>query len=249
MITDAQYIEIFHLLLLDQLGRRIPKEHYALKGGCNLRFFLKSIRYSQDMDLDIRIMRKETLCNAVRKILNSHPFRLILQAKQIEIMSVTEPKQTETTQRWKIHLQVPTNSIPLQTKVEFSRRKFDEGVLFEFINSSIVSSYQLAPIYASHYSMETAFIQKIWALILRTQTQARDLFDLFHLLNMGASIVITNDIRTHLTQAQENALSISFETFKSQVLSYLPFDYQEQYNDPALWKNMVSKVIDYLCNL
>ena len=45
-------VELIHLVLLDLLGRKVDKKQYALKGGCNLRFFFKSIRYSDDMDLD-----------------------------------------------------------------------------------------------------------------------------------------------------------------------------------------------------
>ena len=48
-------IEQFHLLFLDQLGRKLDKRHYALKGGCNLRFYLRSIRFSEDMDLDLKV--------------------------------------------------------------------------------------------------------------------------------------------------------------------------------------------------
>jgi hypothetical protein len=47
-------VELFHLLFLDQLGRKLDKRVYALKEGYNLRFFMKSIRYSEDMDIDIQ---------------------------------------------------------------------------------------------------------------------------------------------------------------------------------------------------
>ena len=47
-----EYVELFHLLFLDQLGRKLDKRFYALKGGANLRFFARSLRYSEDIDLD-----------------------------------------------------------------------------------------------------------------------------------------------------------------------------------------------------
>ena len=46
MWNERQAIEIFHLLFMAQLGRRVDKSLFALKGGCNLRFFLRSIRHS-----------------------------------------------------------------------------------------------------------------------------------------------------------------------------------------------------------
>lgn len=251
MFTSRQFVEIFHLLFLDQMGRKIPKEHYALKGGCNLRFFLKSIRYSQDMDLDIRTMRKETLSNAVNRILDSSNFGLVLKGKQIEIVNVTAPKQTETTQRWKMQIKVPSHAMPIPTKIEFSRRGKEDQILFDMVDALLVNTYQLTPFYASHYTKETAFLQKIWALLLRNQTQARDLFDLFHLLNSGVKIEkLPEEMRLQLAQAEENALSIDFETYKSQVVAYLPLDYQQQYSDPAIWNRIVFQVVDYLtkCN-
>ncbi|MFQ6618599.1 MAG: hypothetical protein ACE5QV_07925 [Fidelibacterota bacterium] len=40
--SARQYVELFHLLFLSQLVRKLDKRFYALKGGGNLRFFFKS---------------------------------------------------------------------------------------------------------------------------------------------------------------------------------------------------------------
>jgi predicted nucleotidyltransferase component of viral defense system len=53
MQTIQSNIELFHLLFLRQIEGKLDKKLYALKGGCNLRFFFKSIRYSEDIDFDI----------------------------------------------------------------------------------------------------------------------------------------------------------------------------------------------------
>ncbi len=71
MWTERQTIEIFHLLFLRAFGARVDKALFALKGGCNLRFFLKSIRYSEDMDLDIQTMAVGTLQNNVNRLLEA----------------------------------------------------------------------------------------------------------------------------------------------------------------------------------
>jgi len=54
MWAPRQAVEIFHMLFLHAFGTRVDKSLYALKGGGNLRFFHKSIRYSEDIDLDVR---------------------------------------------------------------------------------------------------------------------------------------------------------------------------------------------------
>lgn len=244
-LTPKQYVELFHLLFLDQLGRKIDKTLYAVKGGCNLRFFLKSIRYSQDIDIDIDIIRKDTLETNVNKIIESNPFRLILGARKIEITEISEPKQTETTQRWKIHLKVPTSALPINTKIEFSRRGLDDPVSFDTINAEIAKMYSLSPIWAVHYTPESALHQKIIALASRNQTQARDVFDLYHLLQTGTSIRNFSN-KHYISLAHTNAQILSHNEFISQVVAYLPDDFQNQYNDPAIWAEIVLTVIEYL---
>src|ERR1700687_4137833 len=127
-LLSIQAVEQFHLLFLTQLGARLDKKFYALKGGCNLRFFWKSIRYSEDLDLDVRTIAEQTLQKNVRQILDAPGFKRILHAAKMELTSISEPKQTSTTQRWKIHLQSESSGVDLPTRIEFSRRNFDPGI-------------------------------------------------------------------------------------------------------------------------
>jgi predicted nucleotidyltransferase component of viral defense system len=84
--ADIQSIERFHLLFLDQLGRRLDKKMYALKGGCNLRFFWKSIRYSEDIDFDVHTVAKHTLQKNVDQILKSTGFEQILRSQKLQLI-------------------------------------------------------------------------------------------------------------------------------------------------------------------
>ena len=238
-------IEQFHLLFLDQLGRKLDKRHYALNGGCNLRFYLHSIRYSEDMDLDVQSMPVETLRDRVDQILKGSSLERILQSRGLKITYCSAPKQTETTQRWKLALAARGADLPLHTKIEFSRRGIREPVVFEPVDSLIMREYQLTPILASHYPPEAAFRQKINALIHRSQTQARDIFDLDHLLRCGV-IPKGLDIPAQWREAQQNALSLSYATFKSQVLSFLAPEYQAQYDNQQVWDEMVLRVVEAL---
>jgi len=238
-------IEQFHLLFLDQLGRKLDKRHYALKGGCNLRFFLRSIRYSEDIDLDVQSISVVSLQDRVNQILQGASLARILQARGLSISACSAPKQTETTQRWKLALAVKGTELPLNTKIEFSRRGISEPVVFEPVDSLLMRDYQLTPILASHYPAEAAFRQKINALIFRSQTQARDVFDLDHLLRCGVStkgMVLPSQWR----DAQQNAMSISYDVFKSQVLAYLAPEYQSQYEARETWDDMVLRVVEAL---
>src|SRR3990167_3152394 len=92
-------VELFHLLFFNQLGRKLDKKLYALKGDCNMRFYFNSIRYSEDMDIDVQTIAKDTLRKNVNQILDSVPFKNILQTNNLQILNFSEPKQTQTTQR------------------------------------------------------------------------------------------------------------------------------------------------------
>lgn len=240
------YIELFHLIFLRQLEGKLDKKLYALKGGCNLRFFFKSIRYSEDIDFDVSIISKTTLENKINKILNSTDFKRILQNKHIEIIQINPAKQTETTQRWKVLLRIKNSTIAIPTKIEFSRRKFDTGIVYSTIDNEVINQHKLYPIICNHYEINTAFLQKINALINRTETQARDIFDLKWLLDQGATAQLDSFTPQEIQCAIENAYSVQYEDFKGQVIAYLMDEYQQFYDSPDKWHAIRKQVISIL---
>ncbi len=247
--TTIQYVELFHLLFLDQLGRKLDKRFYALKGGCNLRFYLKSIRYSEDMDMDIHDIPKDKLRDTVAGILKSKPFTQILQIHGIIIGRWSEPKQTETTQRWKAGLTVSGSDVMLPTKIEFSRRGMKGNAVFEAVDPELIRNYLLSPIMANHYDSHSAYEQKVEALITRKATQARDIFDLNLMLGAGVDRTLSGSkLKSRLHEAVSNTMSVTFDIFKSQVLSYLHPDYRKQYDSESVWDEIVLKVVEALNN-
>ena len=244
--TDKQYVELFHLLFLTQLGRKVDKKFYALKGGCNLRFFLKSPRYSQDMDLDAKQIPVHRLGDRVNGVLTSQPFAQILKVRGIGIGHINDDKQIQTVQRWKLGLVVPRIEKPLPTKIEFSRRGMHSDVRFEAIDPTIVEAYELQPLMTNHYSRQIAYQQKVQALMDRKELQARDTFDLDLLLASG---VKANDLPgklgNRIGEAKENVFDTSFDMFAGQVLAYLPAEDQAMYEKKA-WDAMRLRVIEAL---
>jgi predicted nucleotidyltransferase component of viral defense system len=240
---NIQAVEQFHLVFLAQLGTRLDKKLYALKGGCNLRFFWKSIRYSEDIDFDVHTIAKQTLQNNVRKILQGPALNQILRAANMQVTHISEPKQTPTTQRWKVHLQTESSGIDLPTRIEFSRRKFDPGIVFGPVDGQIITAYNLRPVLASHYGLETAFSQKTGALLNRKETQARDIFDLELLLQRGATGSAVKIDRTHLATACEIVMSVAHEQFLSQVVAYLLPEYHDYYRTRKAWDAIRGNVV------
>ncbi len=252
MYTPLQLREIFHLEFLRWFSKKVKTNYYVLKGGVNLRFFFNSFRYSEDMDLDIQTIKVEELRDVVMKILQSISFQDSLRSFRIERVippDIKKAKQTQTTQRFKIHLITATNE-DLFTKVEFSRRGFKGNNITEPISDYILRAYKLPPLIVSHYDIQSTIIQKIEALSTRAVTQARDIFDLYTLNSQYVSHN-TNHInikinKTKLTKASENVLEMSFEQFRDTVLSYLSSEEQSMYNSSSLWDEVKLKVADFI---
>ncbi len=126
------------------------------------------------------------------------------------------------------------------------RRKLDEGICFEVVSPSILSEYSLPPMIANHYSINTMYNQKILALANRTETQARDVFDLYWLILSKRNELKNTETKKVISCAQDNAMTLRFEEFKGQVLAYLPQEDKNQYDDKGLWENIVTQVVDTL---
>jgi predicted nucleotidyltransferase component of viral defense system len=247
MWSERQVIEIFHLLFLRAFGARVDKALFALKGGCNLRFFLKSIRYSEDMDLDIRTMAVGTLQNNVNRLLAEPAYMRGLRAQGIEVVKAARPKLTETTQRWKLTLRNAESGAEVPTKIEFSRRGLDDQKAVESVDAGIIRTYRLYPVIVQHYTVHAAFAQKVSALALREQVQSRDVFDLKSLMDAGgAERPLPATTAANLTAAIDNALAVDYDAFAGQVLAYLEPEYQDHYGTKQAWNQLQAQVVSGL---
>lgn len=240
--TTREAVEIVHLAFLEQLGMRLGKDRFVIKGGCNLRFFFKSVRYSEDLDLDVDKVARGTLKKAVEQVLGGQGLRHTSSAAGIVISRFSAPKQTETTQRWKLGLEI--EGTPAHTKIEFSRRGLSGATEFGPADPVLTARHGLAPLLATHYTRKAAIQQKVNALIGRAEPQARDVFDLNLLLAGGAhSVPLTPAQRDKVS---ERALALGFDAFRSQVVAYLEPGLQEQYGSPDIWDQIVLTVIEGL---
>jgi hypothetical protein len=130
------------------------------------------------MDLDVHTMAAATLQKNVTQILELAGFLRNLEVHRIGISGVFAAKQTNTTQRWTIHLRASDEPTDILTKIEFSRRNADDEASFDPVDNALIQTYKLYPVFAQHYTREAAFRQKVSSLALRNETQARDVFDL-----------------------------------------------------------------------
>lgn len=253
--NPLQLRELFHLEFLRWLARKVKPGCYAVKGGVNLRFFFNSFRYSEDMDLDVKTIGVDTLRDVVMAILQLNSFQSGLKPFGIEKVvppDITKAKQTQTTQRFKVHL-ITAAGEDLFTKIECSRRGFKGRAVVEPVASAVLREYKLAPLLISHYDSVSAFVQKVAALANRAALQARDIFDLY-ILTSQINLPELKQVKTSvgkntLREARQRLFEVSFSHFRDTVLAYLSQADQRAYNSEAGWDEVKLRVAAFLAEL
>jgi len=249
--NNFQIREVFHIEFLRNFIKKVRPSFYAVKGGVNLRLFFNSVRYSEDIDLDVNTVSVNMLCDTVMKIIGSASFHNELKTFGIENVlppDITKAKQTETTQRFKLHL-ITHQGEDLFTKIEFSRRRFSGNSVVEPIPEKVLRKYRMFPLVVNHYDAETAVMQKINALADRKVVQARDIFDI-HMLSTNILPFKKsrhNAAAASLKAASNNVFSVSFRQFRDTVLNYLAEEDRKVYENEGLWDEIKLKVNDIIC--
>lgn len=244
-LTDAQAVEFFHVAFLDALSKRLDPARYIVKGGANLRYFFGSLRYSQDIDLDMNGVEPWQLADKVDGVLASGALNALIRIGGLAVGEVTKPKQTDTTRRWKVVVKVAGRSDPVRTKIEFSNRNGEDRYRLEPVPRHIVEPYALRPPVVQHYTADAATEQKVLALADRKETQARDVFDLDLLLRARPLPSGALDPTT-LGEAANLALELPFAAFRDQVLPFLEDEAAQLYDSKEAWGQMQAFVAEKL---
>lgn len=248
MLSDSQIREVFHFCFLERLLKTSDAGIYVLKGGVNLRFFFKSPRYSEDMDLDVLAGGVETLRKNGYKILGDAAFRRSLRVFGIDDIDINDPhkaKHTGTTQRFRCAL-VCTSGQRLPTKIEFSRRNRDpaDDAVHEYLDADIARGYRKLAYRCRHYSGAVAVVQKIEALAGRAVTQARDVFDLGILIQGGHFTVAAK--QGVLAKAIDSLMTLAWADYEGQVLEFLDADRRKEYGTREAWESLQLRVLETL---
>lgn len=238
--STAQIIEAFHLSFLAVLRTRLEEDRYVLKGGANLRYFFGSVRYSEDIDLDVRGVADDRFAERIDKVFAAQTLTTILRARGLRVRlgdgETGRTKQTATTRRWRVLLDAPEEREPVRTKVEFSARNGEKRIALDTVPDHVVQQHGMSPPAVQHYELEPATEQKAAALAGRPQTQARDVFDLDLLLRKQPLTAGAVGARVR-TQAAEAAIELPYSAFQDQVIPFLDPDVAALYDGRA-WQTM-----------
>jgi Nucleotidyl transferase AbiEii toxin, Type IV TA system len=174
---------------------------------------------------------------------------LLLRSGGLAISVLSKPKQTDTTQRWKASIQAEGHREPIRSKIEFSHSEADPRRALEAVPDRVVTPYALRPPTMLHYVAAAATEQKIIALAKRSETQARDVFDLDLLLRRHPDVQAGAIGADTVNAAIERALDLPAEAFTAQVVPFLDPDIVEIYEGPRAWAQIQSYVVNRLGEL
>lgn len=236
-LDPIQIREAFHLLVLRTVAPELGLA-LRLKGGVNLRLFYGSERYSEDMDLDADPRLRERLKRLLAQTLRAPRLRRELLGLGIRDVEIGDrpAKDTDTVLRYKMGL--IAGGVRYPTKIEVSYRGEAPAEWASLaaplpeVTDAYVARDTMFPAFG-HYGRNAALWQKIAALALRTEVQARDVFDLALLLEsrldtrygaVDAGFLCTNLTDSVLQEAARRALEISREEFRDQVAAFLAPD-------------------------
>jgi predicted nucleotidyltransferase component of viral defense system len=247
-MTARQMVELFHLRFVHVFFGSLPdKTLVAIKGGINLRFFFQSVRYSEDLDLDVVTMSRTALENRVDRLLVSPALTAPLKARGLVIKDISKPKQIDTVQRWKLAVAPVSGGLEERTKIEFSRRDDVSSAELEKVDPQITDAYQVTTILATHYLVRDAVRQKVHALAERSETQPRDVFDLHVLFaRPDAPTKLDETAAAWIDAAIENAAKLTYDDYAALVVAYLEPTHAEIYGSRDAWEAMQLDVIERL---
>lgn len=205
------------------------------------------------MDLDVQDIKVHILSDIVMEILNAKSFHLDLKSYSINKiipLDIAKAKQTETMQRFKIHL-ITSAGEALFTKIEFSRRGIIEGVFVQSVSDNILRLYRLPPLLIPHYNIQSAVIQKISAVSSRSVIQARDILDLYLLSSQWEDIELKlgDAWKDRFKKARENVFEVTFEQFRDTVLPYLTDENINVYKTASNWDEVRLKTANFIDEL
>jgi hypothetical protein len=191
-----------------------------------MRALIGSTRYTTDIDLDAA---PDTSLARIQGIVRRAIDRVLKQQGLLEDPRVTEPKQTETTLRWKINGFAPGTSRPISLTVEVSRRPWAAPFRSELLALSSAFADGVVKGRVLALNADALAVCKVLALTDPKRDAPRDLFDLSILLETkldGPAGLLahqsTERLELALAELWVTVENMNYERFKSDVAPYLP---------------------------
>lgn len=252
-MIEQQVVESFHLALMTVLGERAGRDVFVLKGGTSLRFFLKSIRYSEDIDIDVPTVEQWRFTDRIKVAVEGEALARLLSLLGTSMDQGYRKGASATKEDWSFELVHPDVPLPVRTRLEVSYREHDYPADSFFPDrpaNDVMAPYARAlraPI-ITRYRVPVAMSQKVRALYGRTETQPRDVFDLDFLLG-GWPDRPTDLEEAEIGAAIDRVFELDYGEYASKVVTMLDPVLATLYEGEEAWGDMQQRVIDALADM
>lgn len=244
---QGRAIELFHAAFLQVATTQLPLADFALKGGGNLRFFLRSRRRSADLDLDYIGRDFARFAERMDKVMASRALAELVRMRDITlVVEGRRARDTAMVKRWKFKLARPGME-DASSKIEFSSREPIGAPVLEQTDTELARQLGAVAVRLDHYPPVHAIEQKVNALARRSETEPRDVFDLDHLFLQYAGALDAATLEPALIRAAiERANEITYAAYRELVAEYLEEEFVPLFSSEQAWNDMVERVITRL---
>ena len=241
---QGRAIELFHAAFLQVATTQLPLSDFALKGGGNLRFFLRSRRRSADLDLDYIGRSFAGFAERMDRVITSRALAELLRMRDITLVfEGRRAKDTATVKRWKLRLARPGME-DASSKIECSSRTPIGTPALEQTDTELSRALGAVAVRLNHYPPVHAVSQKVNALAKRSDTEPRDVFDLDHLFLQYPDALGAAALDPVLrSTAIERARDITYAAYHELVAEYLEEEFVPLFGSEQAWNDMVVRVV------
>lgn len=236
---DQAALELAQVRVLSSLFSKVVNREVILKGGFAMRVVAGSARPTKDIDLQANGASMERVQGLMRNAIND-----LKKCHILDDISVTEPKQTETTQRWKINGRIKGGETPVHLVVEVSRR----GLIPKELTRSVHFESRglgVPPAIIETLSPTAIAAAKFEAMSSLTRESPRDVFDLDVLIQMKAEPPVhifangytEEELLKKLEIVADKLEKMTFDTVKATLLPHLPPDLRKNFGRDE-WETM-----------
>lgn len=231
--------------LLGALFSNSVRGEVALKGGFAMRVMAASTRYTKDIDLAASpTIPLRTVQSCVRKAIAG-----LAASGLVQGLEVSEPKQTDTTQRWKIAGKVGGSVMHLT--VEVSRRSEAEATDVHMARYVPMPGLGAVPI--ACIGLPSLSAAKVDCLANPKREAPRDVYDLFLLIKMDvrpSPEAIKAYGRAKLAEIRDTLWGklekMDYDVARQELLGFLPPETAAKIT-PDVWDEMRLEVEDKVC--
>ena len=229
MEYDLLERELIQARLLSAIFARTTQDQLVLKGGMALRALFGSMRYTKDIDLgQDQSQPLRSLQRTMREAIASATKGVLVD------LEVTEPKQTETTARWKVNGSTKLGT-QISVTIEVSRRGVPTNDYLETRYYAPPEGALSTSVEINVYGAEAMAASKVFCLANPNRSAPRDLYDLDLLIRMDVmpakELLQVADAAATIKSVWDKLEIITWEQFNKEVVPFIENEVRDQIDE------------------